>query len=192
MTRIVIIQGHPDPVGAHLCHGLADAYAAGARDGGHEIRIVDVARLDFPMLRTQAEFTAAPPEAVAKVQETIRWADHLVLVFPLWLGTMPGAVKVFLEQVFRPGFAFGNGDGGFPKKLLAGRTARVVVTMGMPAFLFRWYFFEHGLRGLTRNVLHFVGIRPVRETLFGMVEGVGAEQRTRWLAQMAELGRRGG
>jgi putative NADPH-quinone reductase len=32
--RIVIIQGHPDPAGGHLCHALADAYAAGARGQG--------------------------------------------------------------------------------------------------------------------------------------------------------------
>jgi putative NADPH-quinone reductase len=105
--RISIIQGHPDPSGGRLCHALADAYAGGAEEAGHEVRRVEVARLEFPLLRTQAEFEAgaAPPE-IQIAQEAIRWAEHLVIVYPLWLGTMPALLKGFLEQAFRPGFAF--------------------------------------------------------------------------------------
>jgi len=32
----------------------------------------------------------------------------------------------------------------FPKGLLAGRSARLVVTMGMQALIYRWYFQAHG------------------------------------------------
>ena len=51
--RVTIIQGHPDPAGNHLCHALADAYAEGAAVAGHEITRIEVARFDFPILRTQ-------------------------------------------------------------------------------------------------------------------------------------------
>ena len=60
------------------------------------------------------------------------------------------------------------------KRLLTGKTARIVVTMGMPAFVYRWYFGGHSLKSLERNILRFVGIRPVRESLIGMVEGSDA------------------
>jgi len=49
--RIAIIQGHPDPRGNRFCHALADAYATGARQGGHQVRSIDVARIQFPLLR---------------------------------------------------------------------------------------------------------------------------------------------
>ena len=183
--RISIIQGHPDPSGGRLCHALADAYAGGAEEAGHEVRRVEVARLEFPLLRTQAEFEAgaAPPE-VQIAQEAIRWAEHLVIVYPLWLGTMPALLKGFLEQAFRPGFAFDPGAKGLRDKRLKGRSARIVVTMGMPALVYRWYFGAHGLKSLERNILGFCGIRPIRESLFGMVK------RKRWLATMRTHGRR--
>lgn len=42
--HVVIVQGHPDPQHRHFCHALADAYASGAREAGHDVLTVDVAR----------------------------------------------------------------------------------------------------------------------------------------------------
>ena len=67
----------------------------------------------------------------------MRWAQHWVFLFPLWHGTMPALLKGFLEHIFRPGFAMEYQKNGFPKRLLAGRSARIVVTMGMPVLLYR-------------------------------------------------------
>lgn len=188
MRRIAIIQGHPDPAGGHFCSALAAAYEDGARTAGHEIRRIEVARLDFPLLRSQAEFErGSPPAAIAEAQETLRWADHWVLVWPLWLGTMPALLKAFLEQVGRPGFAFRYG-GRVPEKLLRGRSARIVVTMGMPAPVFRWWFGAHGLRALERNILAFIGIGPIRETLIGGIGAMDAAKAGRWLDRMRSLG----
>jgi putative NADPH-quinone reductase len=188
--KITIIQGHPDPSGERLCHALADAYAAGARAGGHEVKRVEIAALDFPILRTQADFeTGAVPSALQPALAAITWADHVVLVFPLWLGTMPALLKAFLEQVARPKQAFAYGEKGLPKKLWGGKSARLIVTMGMPAIVYRVWYLAHGLKGLERSILRFVGIAPVRETLFGMVANASAETRKRWLGRMEQLGR---
>ena len=54
MTRILIIQGHPDPDPARYCRALAAAYAEGAREGGHEIRVLDLAALSIPPLGSRA------------------------------------------------------------------------------------------------------------------------------------------
>lgn len=190
--RIAIVQGHSDPMGGHLCHALADAYAAGAADAGHETRRIDVAHLDFPLLRSQAEFeTGAMPGSLGPASEAMLWAEHLLIVFPLWLGTMPALLKGFLEQVCRPGVMFEYRDGGMPRSLLKGRSARVVVTMGMPSLIYRWYFMAHGLKGLERSVLNFAGVSPVRDTLFGLVATASMATRERWLRKMAALGARG-
>lgn len=190
--RIVIIDGHPDPDKARLCHALANAYASGATDTGHEIRRIDLHELDFPLLRTQADFEhGTPPPSIKAAQASIMWADHLLIVYPLWLGTMPALLKAFLEQVIRPDFAFERGKPGWPKKLLRGRSARIVVTMAMPAIVYRWVYLSHSLRSLERNVLKFAGIGPIRETLFGMAEESGETSINRWIARMTELGRAG-
>jgi putative NADPH-quinone reductase len=58
LSHIVIIQGHPDPAGGHLCHALADAYAQGAEQAGHTVIRIEVANLPFPWLRTAKDFEA--------------------------------------------------------------------------------------------------------------------------------------
>lgn len=189
--RIAIIQGHPDPAGHHLLHALADAYGKAAAAAGHEVRRIEVAALDFPTLRTQAEFeTGALPPALAGPRDDMRWAEHWVFLFPLWHGTMPALFKGFLEHIFRPGFAMAYKERAFPKKLLTGRSARIVVTMGMPVLLYRWYFGAYGLRGFERSMLRFAGIRSVHEILYGLALS-DAKKRARWIEDMRRHGRRG-
>ncbi|HSF48541.1 MAG TPA: NAD(P)H-dependent oxidoreductase, partial [Burkholderiales bacterium] len=77
------------------------------------------------------------------------------------------------------------------RKLLAGKSARVVVTMGMPAFVYRWYFGAHSLKSLERNILGFCGIGPIKESLIGMIEAPNSARRQKWLAKMRQLGRDG-
>ena len=164
----------------------------GAETGGHEVRTIPVASMSFPMIRNKEDFEHGErPDAVREAQSMIRTSDHLVFVHPLWLGAMPASLKAFLEQVFRYDFAFEPVAGGRFRKHLKGRSARVVVTMGMPVAAYRWWFGAHGLKSLERSILKFAGIAPVKETLFGMVESVSDERRRRWLGKMQQLGRAG-
>jgi len=191
-SKILLIVGHPDPEPKRFCRALADSYAEGAESAGHQIRRVDIASLDFPLLRSQDEFKADKvPAALKDAVDALTWSDHVVFVFPLWLGTMPALLKGFLEQVMRPGVAFAYpeaGGGGWPKTILKGRSARLVVTMGMPGFVYRLWFLGHGIAGLRRNILGFVGIQPVRQTFYGLVEGVSDARRKAWLDEMRSLG----
>lgn len=192
--HILLIQGHPDAGLRHLCHALEDAYARGAGSTGYEIWRVDVATLEFPILRSQDEWeTGALPPGLADAQAAIKWAEHIVLFFPLWLGDMPALLKGFLEQVARPGFAFSReGRNPLNSKGLTGRSARVVVTMGMPAAVYRWYFRAHSIKSLERNILGFVGIAPVNETLIGMAGNLDERTVAKWLTRLEKLGKHGG
>jgi putative NADPH-quinone reductase len=174
--HIAIIQGHPDPLGRHFCHALADAYAAGARDAGHDVESIEVARLDFPLLRSRDDLErGSVPEAIRQVQETLTRSDHVVMIFPVWNGAMPALLKGFLEQTFRPASIFPDMKPGeqlgfssyfTQRKALTGKTARVITTMLMPAFVYRWYFHPHP----EKNTLRLSGLGPIRETLIGLVE----------------------
>jgi len=192
--HILLIQGHPDAGQPHLCHALEEAYFRGASAAGHAIQRINVATLDFPLLHSQHEWEHSPvPADLVDAQAAIEWAEHLVFFFPLWLGGMPALLKAFLEQVARPGFAFmREGDNPLGKKGLTGRSARVVVTMGMPAALYRWYFRAHSLKSLERNILGFVGIAPVHETLIGMVGNMLPALAGKWLSKLEKLGAAGG
>lgn len=175
----------------HWLDALADAYAQGAREAGHAVKIIAVAQLDFPLLRTKDDFDyGTPPPGIRSAQEATRQAHHLLILYPLWLGTMPALLKGFLEQVFRPVFAAQPGSAGRPwQRMLTGKSAHVAITMGMPGFVYRWYYGAHSLKNLERNILGFAGIRPVHATLVGMVEAMFATKRGHWLAKMCDCGR---
>ncbi|MCE3260990.1 MAG: flavodoxin family protein [Pseudoduganella sp.] len=194
MSRILLVQGHPDPAGGHLCHALADAYVAGAAAAGHVVEVVTPAALDFPLLANAREWEeGALPPALQPAQQAIGQAQHLVLIYPLWLGDMPAVLKGFLEQVARPGFALQRQSRNpLHAGLLAGRSARVVVTMGMPAFFYRWYYGAHSLKSLERNILNFVGIAPVRKTLVGGAGAMSGADADTWCGRMRALGGKAG
>ncbi|RPH46277.1 MAG: flavodoxin family protein [Burkholderiales bacterium] len=193
--RILILQGHPDATLPHLGHALADAYAEGAAAAGHEVRRIDVAALDVPLLRSAEDWEHGTlPASLVDAQAAIEWCEHLVILFPLWLGDMPALLKAFLEQVARPGFAFERGTQASPfaEKRLRGRSARVVVTMGMPALVYKVVYRAHSVRALERNVLGFIGFAPVRETLLGGVAQADAARVAGWLTEMRRFGRAAG
>jgi putative NADPH-quinone reductase len=70
------------------------------------------------------------------------------------------------------------------------KTARVVMTLGMPVSIYRFWYGAHALKLLSRNILNFIGIKPVRHTLFGMVGTSKPQTREGWLEQMRRLGGR--
>lgn len=191
--RILILDGHPDQGAGRLVHALAAAYEQGAREGRHEVISIRVADLEFPLLRTKREYESGEPaEAVRRCQAALDWATHVAIFYPLWLGEMPALLKGLLEQMLRPGFAFSTLQlGRWPVKLLSGKSARVVVTMGMPAWVYRWYFRAHSLRSVERNILRFVGFRRIRTTLIGDVERLGSVKADEWLTRVRSLGREG-
>jgi putative NADPH-quinone reductase len=187
--RILVIDAHPDPDPKRFVHALADAYLTGANER-RQTRLIRLSELDFPLLRSAHDWKEGkPPESIAAAQADIAWAEHIVFLYPLWLGDVPALLKGFLEQALRPGFAL-RYRGHYPQKLLKGRSARIVVTMGMPAFFYRLVYRAHSLKSLERNILRFVGIGPVAETIIGLVES-SATNREDWLKKMEDLGRGG-
>jgi putative NADPH-quinone reductase len=188
--RVLILDGHPDPAPDRLVHALATAYRQGAEAGKHEVLALRVADLIFPLLRTQADYEHGDPvDEIRRCQQAMDWATHVVILYPLWLGSMPAVLKGLLEQMLRPGFAFSTRKlGRWPVSLQSGKSARIIVTMGMPSWIYRWYFRAHGVRSLQRNILSFIGFRRVRATLIGSVGKMSHARARGFLEDIRELG----
>jgi putative NADPH-quinone reductase len=187
--NVLIIDGHPDMKRERFCHAIADSYAQGAAEGDHDVRRIDVARLDFPLLLDASHFGMPPDtDCIRAAQSDFKWADHVVLIFPIWLGALPALLKAFLEQVARGGLiAEANRRGWRPR--LKGRSARVIATMGMPELIYRWIFGAHAVAALKAEFLRFAGLSPVRATLMGAADSVSPDVRARRLARVRALGR---
>lgn len=188
---ITVLLGHPDQ-GNSYCRALADTYREAAEGAGHRVLFVDAAAEDVPFVRSQRQYDEGEvPDAAHRLQEAISASEHFVIIFPMWIGSLPALTKALIEQTFRPGFAFGTSDPkSLPKRLMAGKSARIIMTMGMPAMVYRLYFQAHGLKNLERNLLGFCGFGPVRTSLIGGVD-TSAAFREKWLQRVARLGARG-
>jgi len=189
VAEVAIIVGNPKA--GTYGEALAEAYRSGAAAGGHRARVFALSQMRFDPILHEGFSPPQPLEPDLEVaQRAIGAADHLVIIFPLWYGCLPALLKGFLERVLQPGFATvkANTRMGF-RPLLTGKSARIIVTMGMPAFIYRWYFGAHALKMLKRNILGFVGFAPIRDLVLGSIETVSNEQRRRWLSEVEALGR---
>lgn len=195
--RILVIVG--TPIADSLTHSLAAAYVEAARGGGADVRVVDLANDPIPahptdrdqlrMPRTDAD-TPLDPDVAAYIDD-VRWADHVVFFHPQWWGGYPAALKAFIDRVFLSGFAYGQRPRtALPDKLLAGRTARIVMTMDSPRFWNRLVYRNAPETSLTRATLAYCGIKTVGITRFTPVRFSEQDQRARWIADTAKLGAR--
>lgn len=190
--RILVILGHPAP--NSLCAGMATAYAEGAQAAGAEVRRLDLSTLHFDP-RLQAGYRGEQPlePDLVAAQADITWAEHLVWVYPIWWGAMPALLKGFIDRVFLPGYAFKYRQGSsLWDRLLAGRTAELLVTMDSPPWYFRWVTHMPGHHQMKKAILEFCGIRPVKVRSFGPVRTADAKRLGAWVAQARALGARQG
>lgn len=119
---------------------------------------------------------------IDRARRLLRWAQHIVFVYPTWWGTMPSLLKGFLDRVLLPGFAFRHAENAFGYEgLLRGRSAHLITTMDTPALVYRLVYRAPGYNAMRRATLHFCGIEPVRITPFGSVLRSDAVERRRWL-----------
>lgn len=168
VRHILIIEGNPDPSHERLSSALARAYQEGADAADCMVQRINVGGIQFPILRTAKEFETEPTEkTIVDAQAAFLRADHIVFIFPLWLGGPPALLKAFMEQLARDHFLIRKTDRGFPKGHLKGRSAELIVTMGMPPFLYRTLFGAHGVKAFERSILRMAGISPVRTRYFG-------------------------
>jgi putative NADPH-quinone reductase len=187
--NILLINGHPDAGNEHFCDAIAQKYSSAALAAGHQIECINVNEIEFDLLQSKEDYdTQSPPEAIANVQRAVLEADHLVVVYPLWMGHMPALLKGLFEQLFRRDFAGERLDEAKFRKLFRGRSARIIVTMGMPGYVYKWFFRAHTLKGLKRNILDFIGFKPVKATVIGDVyEGNDKELKLE-LREISRLG----
>ncbi len=195
--RILVIVGTPLP--DTLTHALAHAYADGARDGGADVRVIDLATDPIPgHPRTRDDLRAPRSDAdrpldpdVARYLDDVQWAQHLVIIHPQWWGTVPAALKAFIDRVFLSGAAFRYRErSSIPVQLLTGRTARVVMTMDSPRLWNRLVYRGAAEASLTRATLGYCGVKTVGITRFTPVRFSDDDARESWLRKVAALGRK--
>ena len=167
---------------------IADRYEQSALAAGHEVRRVNLGEMQFdPILhKGYKEIQALEPDLV-KLQEDIRWCEHLVVIYPNWWNTMPALLKGLFDRMWLPGFAF-NFD-KITKKLvqrLEGRTARVIIVAGTHSPFQTWWKFGDYTNEIQYDILEFAGI-DTKVSAFGPCDKVDGVCREGWLTDIDKL-----
>ncbi len=188
MADVLIIDGHPDA--SSLCAALSGSHAEGLRDSGRSVDVLALRDLAFdPILHVGfREHQPLEPDLM-RAQQLIAEARRIVVVIPVWWGSMPALLKGFFDRTLERGWAFRYLPNGMPEGLLAGRSARVIVTSDSPAWYLRFVQGDPTVRSLVRSTLKFCGLKPVDLTRIGPVHTSTAEQRQRWLDLVRAQGR---
>lgn len=186
--KILLINGHPDKESYN--YALAASYVKGAQNSGAEVQEINIGELDFnPNLQFgYRKRTELEPDLI-KAQESIKWADHIVWVYPVWWGSVPALMKGFLDRVLLPGFAFKKREGSvWWDKFLNGKTSRIICTMDQPTWYYRWFNGRPSHIAMKRLTMNFIGIKKVKITSIGPLRLSTAEFRGEWLEKIEKLG----
>ena len=188
MANILIVVGHPQR--DSYCEALGEAYLRGAQAGGHTAQLFVLGRMNFDAILREGYRRPQPLEAdLAVARDALLACTHVVFIFPLWCGDMPAIMKGFIERVIQPDLLAINEDGpGADWKVFKGRSARIIMTMGMPGWFYRFYYGAHALKLLKRNILRLIGIKPVHSTIYGMIASASDDSRKAWLREVEALG----
>ncbi len=189
--KILVLSGNPNS--SSFNHSMAVHYAEVARSSGHEVELVHIARLDFDYnLEPSKELE---PDLVRQ-QELISWAEHIVLVSPVWLYNVPANVKAYFDRVLTAGFAYKYPhpwpfmSNFLPQRLLKGRSVRIITTQDSYRFI-SWPLGNPFLVSIPISIFFYVGIFPIRRTVFTRTRVASPHKRQTWLDKVAKLATKG-
>ncbi|MFT2109643.1 NAD(P)H-dependent oxidoreductase [Marinomonas sp. 2405UD68-3] len=185
--RILILAANPKK--DSFANHLAKVYAESARQK-HDIQLINVSDLAFDLDLSHGYAKEQVMEAsLTAFQESLEWCDHLVIFVPVWWGALPAKLKGLIDRTFLPGFAFQYEKGkAMPKKLLTGKTARIVMTMDTPPWYYSFVQGAPALKQLKIATLKFVGFHSVKSNMFGPIISSTTEARQKWSAAISKLG----
>ena len=185
--HILVIDANPKQ--ASFCAALASTYSQSYACES-EVRSLSLSAMafDFNLNNGYDSIQTLEPD-LADFQAQLQWAEHIVLVIPVWWGGLPAKFKGLIDRTFLPDFAFKyQPNKAFPDKLLKGRTAEVVLTLDTPAWYYRFVQGDPVTKQLKHTILGFCGIKVVSMSYIGPIISSTPQQREKWLERVTKRG----
>lgn len=153
--NILIVYAHPEP--QSLNGSLKNFAIKRLEDAGHAVQVSDLYAMNWKASLDQHDSMDPPADTrfdpsresrlafesgrqspdIALEQDKLRWADALILQFPLWWFSMPAILKGWVERVYAYGFAYGVGEHSdsrwgdrYGEGSMTGKRAMLIVTTG--------------------------------------------------------------
>lgn len=188
MKKILIINGHPDKESFNFA--LSSAYKKGAISSGADVKEINIRELNFnPNLEFGYRKRTELEPDLLNAQEKLKWAEHIVWVYPVWWSSVPAIMKGFLDRVLLPGFAFTKRENSLlSDKGLTGKTARIICTLDQPVWYYSLIYKSPSHNAIKKGTLHYIGVQKVRITAIGPIRLSKENNRTKWLTKVEKLG----
>ncbi|QIZ47983.1 NAD(P)H-dependent oxidoreductase [Dickeya zeae] len=153
--KVLLVYAHPEP--RSLNGSLKNVIISHLENTGHQVQVSDLYAMRWkttldaddntdphtdapfhPSLDSQRAFSQGTQSPdIAAEQDKLRWADTVILQFPLWWFTMPAIMKGWIDRVYAYGFAYGVGEHSqthwgdrYGEGMMAGKRAMLLVTTG--------------------------------------------------------------
>ena len=193
--KTLIVFNHP--YGGSYCGAIMAAVERGLRKSGQPFRVINLDQDDFdPVMRSKdlLAFVGAGknnPDALDAVDDQVKeykrhleWAEHLVMIFPIWWMTMPAMMKGFIDKVIFPGIVYKMEDGEMISMLSKLRQVTVITTMNTPQDIYKEVFGNSIEGSLIKGTFNKIGIHDIRWISLNMVKQSGDEKRWLWLDEI--------
>ena len=190
----LIVFNHP--YGGSFCGAILAAVERGLKTGGHKCRVINLDQDDFdPVMRSKdllafvgagragEDALDAIDDQVREYKEHLEWAEHLVMIFPMWWMTTPAMTKGFIDKVIFPAIAYDMKDGRLVSRLSL-RKVTVITTMNTPADIYREVFGNPLEGSLIKGTFRQIGIENIEWTSLNEVKQVSRGQREAWLEEI--------
>lgn len=190
----LIVFNHP--YGGSFCGAILAAVERGLKTGGHKCRVINLDQDDFdPVMRSKdllafvgagragEDAIDAIDDQVREYKEHLEWAEHLVMIFPVWWMTTPAMTKGFIDKVIFPAIAYDMKDGRLVSRLSL-RKVTVITTMNTPADIYREVFGNPLEGSLIKGTFRQIGIENIEWTSLSEVKQVSRGQREAWLEEI--------
>ena len=193
--KTLIIYNHPHE--GSFCSAIREAVHSGLKKGGHPCKVINLDKDQFdPVMRGKdlkafvmagrmgEEGLDGVDPIVLRYMKKLHWAEHIVMIFPVWWMTMPAMMKGFVDKVIFPGVAYKMEDGKLVSTLSDLRQVTVISTMNTPSDIYK-DLFGNSLEGsLIKGTFNQIGIHDVRWISLNLVKQCGDERRWLWLDEI--------
>ena len=170
MPNCLILNGHP--LSPSFSGAVANRYAETLEQRGIKVRRLDISEMTVPEMTTRKPANAELTGDVSKFWEAMVWADHVMVVHPLWWGSMPAKLKALFDIGLQSGSAYRYvANKPLPLGLMAGRSARLVVTSDTPNWFMASFYANAHFRTVSNQILKFVGFKPVHISHLSVLRG---------------------
>ncbi len=185
--RVLVLAANPkkDSFVSHL----AQVYARSAQKK-HDVQLINISDMDFNLdLSNGYSDGQVMEESLTSFQASLQWCEHLVIITPIWWGALPAKLKGLIDRTFLPGFAFEyEKNKSIPKKLLQGRSARIVMTLDTPPWYYLLFQGAPAIKHLKIATLKVVGFNSVKSKMIGPIISSTQESRSKWVNAISKLG----